>query len=155
MAKRGRQGEGGGSEPLFTDAKKLQNKINEYYNWCEENEKPICVTGLAWYLGTNRMTLLNYKNDNMVVKFKEENPEEYKAICSVIRKAYARVEFEYETYLFDRSKTTGSIFTLKNNFSWKDQQEIVTTNKETDISEEDINKQLEELGVNVEDNNTK
>ena len=107
MAKRGKQGEGGGRIPLFTNAEDLQNKINENYNWCKENNKPICITGLAWYLGTNRTTLLNYKNDDMVIRFKEENPDEYKQIIRVINEAYARVEYEYETFLFDRSKRTG------------------------------------------------
>lgn len=123
--KKGRQGEGGGRTPLFTNAKELKNKIDKYYDWCKTNEKPICITGLAWYLGTNRMTLLNYKNDDMVIRFKEENPEEYSEIIKIINKAYARVEFEYETYLFEKSKTVGGIFTLKNNFAWQDRQEIV------------------------------
>lgn len=149
MAKIGRQGEGGGRAPLFTNADELEKQINDYYDWCEENEKPICVTGLAWYLGTNRMTLLNYKNDDMVVRFKEENAEEYKRIVEIIKKAYARVEFEYESFLFDRSKATGGIFTLKNNFSWADKQIIETNTKQEKLNEEDIDKQLKELGVDV------
>ena len=53
----------GGKPPLFTNAVELENKINEYYDWCKDNDKAICVTGVAWFLDTNRMTLLNYKNE--------------------------------------------------------------------------------------------
>lgn len=136
----------GGTAPMFTNAEELQKKIDEYYDWCNENEKPICITGLAWYLGTNRMTLLNYKNDNMVVRFKEENPEEYKKIRDVINEAYARVEFEYESFLFEKSKTVGGIFTLKNNFNWVDRQEVVSKeDNNINVDLEDVNKELEKL----------
>lgn len=138
----------GGREPMFTNAKELEEKINSYYDWCKENDKPICITGLAWYLKTNRMTLLNYKNDDLVVTFKENNPEEYKNIVRVINEAYARVEYEYESFLFDRGKTIGGIFTLKNNFQWRDQSHVITTNQEQDLSLEEIETQLKQLESN-------
>ena len=67
-----------GRPKIFNDVKEVEEKINAYFNYCEEKEKPYTMSGLAYYLGIDRKTLLNYsKNEEYfhtikkhVIKFK-------------------------------------------------------------------------------------
>lgn len=139
----------GGRPLLFKDKKSLQLAIDDYFNSCFEKVeiedrsgnikiknvqiKPFTIAGLAYALGTNRQTLLNY-----------EKKEQF---FDTIKKAKCRVEANVEESLF-QGKPVGAIFNLKNNFGWKDKNEIDhTSNGETidshttiifkDFSEED------------------
>ena len=111
----------------FKSVEELQKKIMEYFEWCDktvlrrvlnksgqtisETTKPYSITGLAFYLGTNRQTLINY-----------EEKENY---FDTIKNAKARIEASYEERaLINESNAVMSIFTLKNNFDWKDKQEF-------------------------------
>lgn len=128
----------------FNDPEVLKQKIEEFFIECERNYKVPTITGLAVHLDTTRLTLLDYENE--VIK---RLPEDVKhEIANTIKRAKQRVQAEYEQALFDRGKTTGAIFTLKNNFNWKDKQEIVqTTNSNVDLSgltEEQIKELLKE-----------
>lgn len=128
----------------FNDSEALKQKIEEFFIECERKNKVPTITGLAVHLDTTRLTLLDYENE--VIK---RLPEDVKhEIANTIKRAKQRVQAEYEQALFDRGKTTGAIFTLKNNFNWKDKQEIVqTTNSNVDLSgltEEQIKELLKE-----------
>lgn len=68
------------------------------------------ITGLALALDMTRKGLIDYEN--------KDNPE----FGNTIRKAKCRVENAVEQRLF-YNNPTGSIFNLKNNFSWKDKTE--------------------------------
>lgn len=65
------------------------------------------VTGLALALDTDRTTLINY-----------ENRDEF---FDTVKKAKLRVENALEQRLYGASPV-GTIFNLKNNFSWEDTQ---------------------------------
>ena len=41
----------------------LQSVIEEYFDFCDENEKPYTMSGLALALGISRQTLINYSKD--------------------------------------------------------------------------------------------
>lgn len=115
----------------FRDPEQLKNEIEEFFIECKEENKVPTITGLAVKLDTTRRTLLDY--ENQIVKTLDENIK--KEISHTIKKAKARIESEYEQALMDRGKTTGAIFTLKNNYGWADKQEIVTTtNNKADLS---------------------
>ncbi|MHD0307370.1 terminase small subunit [Rhodococcus erythropolis] len=72
-------------------------------------QKPYTVSGLARALGIDRDTLVNYKKR-----------DEYFGSVSA---AYARCHEYAESQLYGRS-ATGAAFSLKNNWGWKDRQEL-------------------------------
>ena len=117
-----------GGRPLkFASVKELESKINTYFDSCfrplintKTNEivhdakgneiicqfRPFTVAGLAYALGTNRMTLINY-----------QNKEEY---FEIIIRAKERCEAYTEESLFDRDKCNGAKFVLTNGYGWED-----------------------------------
>lgn len=118
-----------GGRPLkFKTPEELEAKIEAYYKWAEENKKHITVTGLAWYLGTNRQTLLDYQNSNGEL-YKNVPEETKQAFSDAIKMAKARIEMEYEETLYNRNSAVGGIFVLKNNFNYVDKQEVVQKNE--------------------------
>jgi predicted transcriptional regulator len=89
----------------------MQEDINKYFAECDEKGKPYTVSGLAYALGTTRRTLLDY-----------EEKDEY---THTIKSAKAKIERFNEEMLYSKDvSTTGVIFNLKNNYGWKDKQEI-------------------------------
>ncbi len=95
----------------FKTVEEMQKAIDDYFIYCDMNEKPYTVSGLAYALGTNRQTLINY-----------EDKEEF---VDTIKKAKARIEQFNEEMLYNKNvPTVGVIFNLKNNYDWKDKQEI-------------------------------
>lgn len=126
-----------GGRPLkFKSPEELQKKIDEYYKWAKDNKKHITITGLAWFLETNRQTLLNYENENSDLYRNIKNSEKVKFI-DAIKNAKARIEMEYEESLFYKNSSVGAIFTLKNNYGYVDKQEIVQENREINVTLED------------------
>ena len=102
----------------------LQQKIDNYFNDCEKNNKHLTVTGLALALDfTSRYMLIEY-----------EGRDEF---ATAIKKAKLRVQNYLENKLFSNN-AAGTIFNLKNNFGWQDKQEINQTttvnNNQFDIS---------------------
>ena len=125
-----------GGRPLkFKTPKELEKKIDAYFDSCfrplinpktneiikdkDGNEiiaqyKPFTISGLAYALGTNRMTLLNYEN-------KEEFSE-------IVTRAKERCEVYAEESLYDRDKCNGAKFVLINTYKkWSEKQEIEFT----------------------------
>ena len=95
----------------YPSVKALQKDIDKYFADCDESGKPYTVSGLAYALGTSRRTLLNY-----------EEREEY---FHTIKRAKDKIECYNEELLYSKDvSTTGVIFNLKNNYDWKDKQEI-------------------------------
>lgn len=94
----------------FKSVEEMQKAIDNYFKECDANERPYTISGLAYALDTTRRTLLDY----------EENDE----FTHTIKKAKAKIEQFVEERLFMGSNTAGVIFNLKNNYNWKDKQEI-------------------------------
>ena len=135
-----------GRPPKWNTPKELQVAIDKYYEWTKANNKHITVTGLAWWLGCDRKTLINYENSDTNGWLKECSKEDKADFIHTIKDAKRLIETEYEESLYDNRTTTGAIFTLKNNYAWCDKQEIVTTNNDDKLSKSEIDKQLEALG---------
>ena len=100
----------GGRPPKYTNVEEMQEKIDKYFMECDARNEPYTVTGLALTLDVDRRTLLNYSE-------KDE-------FFPTIKKAKLRVENYLEKRLINDSSTTGIIFNLKNNYDWRDKQEI-------------------------------
>lgn len=113
-----------GGRPLkFKSPEELETKIEAYYEWAKENKKHITITGLAWFLDTNRQTLLRYEEDNSEL-LKSVSEDVRQAFRDTVKKAKARIEMEYEESLYNKNSAVGAIFTLKNNYNYVDKQEV-------------------------------
>lgn len=113
---------------IFKSVKDIEDKIEEYFNYCDNrlvqgydnktnkqfayiSPEPYTMSGLAYYLGIDRRTLLNYSNK-----------DEY---FPTIKKARDRVEMDIDRRLNDKNAfTPGLIFNLINNFDWKQKSEV-------------------------------
>lgn len=100
----------GGRPPKYKAKEEMQKKIDMYFAKCDEEHQPYTVTGLAMALDMDRRSLLNYGE-------KEE-------FFPTIKKAKMKVEEYLERRLIRDSSVTGIIFNLKNNYDWRDKQEI-------------------------------
>lgn len=107
----------------------IENKVNDYFNYCNENSKPFTMSGLALFLDCSRMTLYQYENE--LIKFNNISEEDKKRIIDTVKRAKRMVEAYQEEQLFLGKSPVGTIFSLKNNFNWKDAQEI---NNNTTVS---------------------
>ena len=99
-----------GRPRAFKSVEEVEEKINAYFNYCEEKEKPYTMSGLAYYLDISRQTLVNYSNQDQ--------------FFDTIKKARDRVQMQLEeNALSNKANPTFTIFNLKNNFDWKDKIE--------------------------------
>lgn len=117
----------------FKSPEELQKKIDEYYQWAKDNKKHITISGLAWYLGTTRKTLLEYENCDSNDSLKGIEDSVKVEFINAIKRAKARIEMEYEEGLYHKESVVGTIFTLKNNYGYVDKQEIVQENREIKV----------------------
>jgi hypothetical protein len=117
----------------FQSAEELEQKVQAYFDQCDNrqesvvtkegvvvqvpNPRPYTISGLAYFLGTNRQTLINY-----------EERDEY---SDVIRAAKAKIEAFVEESLWTPKIATGVMFNLKNNFGWEDKTSVQTTGETT------------------------
>lgn len=88
------------------------------------------MSGLAYHLGMSRRTLVDYSHRD--------------EFLLTIKKARNRVGVALEQRLYGNN-VTGIIFNLKNNFNWKDKQEIETKDTTHDISDDELNAKIMEL----------
>lgn len=95
----------------FTEVEVLQEKINQYFSTCDERKVKYTVPGLALALGfVCRSSIWDYG------KMPEFN--------YTIKRAMLKIEQQRAEDLLTESNPVGKIFDLKNNFKWKDQQDI-------------------------------
>lgn len=95
----------------YESVEMMQKDIDAYFAKCDEEKRPYTVSGLAYALGTTRRTLLDY-----------QEKDEY---SHTIKSAKSKIELFNEEMLYSKDvSTTGVIFNLKNNYGWKDKQEI-------------------------------
>ena len=123
----------------FKNSEELDKYIKEYFEWAKENEMEITITGLCWWLKCSRTTLINYEKYDDIDWLKSVDDGTKRKLMNTIKEAKRYIEMHYEERLYNRSKATGGIFALKNNYNWVDKQEIVQTNKEiiVDIIDDD------------------
>lgn len=88
----------------------MEKDIEKYFAKQDVEGLPYTVSGLALALGMTRETLLRYEENDI--------------FSDTIKRAKQKIEEYVETRLFVSGIATGVIFNLKNNFGWKDKQEI-------------------------------
>ena len=101
-----------GGRPLkYKTVEEMQEVIDRYFIQCDKEKRPYTVTGLAMALDLDRKALISYGD-------KEE-------FSYAIKKAKAKVERWLEENLVSgQGNATGIIFNLKNNYGYKDRQEL-------------------------------
>lgn len=121
-----------GRPPVFETPEQMADAINKYFSTdalLEDAEGRSIfaptMTGLARAIGLSRQSLCNYAE-------KSEFLDTIKEARSIVAEA-----LEQKLY---GSAVTGVIFNLKNNFGWKDKQEI--DQKNIEISHEEWLKSL-------------
>lgn len=88
--------------------------------------RPYTVTGLALFLDTTRRTLIDYEQGNY-------DTDDIK-FSHAIKMAKTKVEQSLEEGILESKNPTGGIFNLKNNFGWKDRNEVDITTKDKEIN---------------------
>jgi hypothetical protein len=108
-----------GGRPLkFKSVEELQNKIDAYFEYCDEIGEYYTMSGLADYLDIDRVTLIRYG--------------ERDEFCNTIKKAKRKVEKQFElNTLKGQYNPTIAIFLMKNNFNYEDrvQQDVAVTER--------------------------
>jgi hypothetical protein len=91
------------------------------------------ISGLAYTLDMTTEGLRNYgtKDD----------------FSATVKRAKQRVEMSLEQRLAGNA-VTGSIFSLKNNFGWKDKTEVDNTHKFNDLSDDQLEERIKQLTKN-------
>ena len=114
-----------GAPPRYKEPEEMQAIIDDYFQKCDDGEKPYTVCGLALALDLDRKNVLVYEGKD---KFR-----------NTIKKAKLKIQNYVESHLFGSTQVTGAIFNLKNNFGWKDQHEVkasgdmeITVKRETE-----------------------
>jgi DNA-binding XRE family transcriptional regulator len=120
----------------FRTEAKLQEKIDEYFNWADESKKPYSIARLAFWLGISRKTLYNY--------------EEKDFYGPVIKGARDRIIATLEEKLLEYG-TAGQIFLAKN-YGYTDRQDVVSNNVNMNFEEKkmDLSKLSDEELDNLE-----
>lgn len=96
-----------GRPPKYDTPEQMQDAIDAYFALCDDDNPPL-VSGLAYHLGMSTEALRNYQE-------KDE-------FLATVKRAKQRVEIALEKRL-NASAPVGAIFSLKNNFGWKDKTE--------------------------------
>lgn len=111
----------GGRPPQYKTPEEMQAVIDDYFNkdaWFEDGDKKEfrpTISGLAYALDLSTVSIRNYA-------IKDE-------FLSTVKRAKLKVEMALENRLYGNN-VTGLIFNLKNNFGWKDKQEVDNTSSD-------------------------
>jgi hypothetical protein len=119
----------------------VEHRIDEYFDFCEMNNKPPNMVGIAAWLGVNRKTLQQWKDGD------------YSEMTPIIQRAVMVVEQTLVEQVQDNPKASvGGMFLLKSMFHYKEQQDIVITTgtQKEELSADEIAKRYLGDGRTVE-----
>lgn len=95
----------------YKDEESLKKGIDAYFKKCDKNKDPYTMTGLALTLGIDRSTLVRYSDREM--------------FATLIKDAKRKVENQMEqNALKGKANSVFTIFSLKNNYGWTDEQKV-------------------------------
>lgn len=120
----------------------VEQRIAEYFDFCEMNDKPPQMMGIANWLGVSYGTVQSWKNGN------------YAEMTPIIQRAMAVVEESLvEQVQTDPKVMVGGMFILKTQFHYKEQNDVnLTFGKQNDaeMSADEIAKRYLGDGKTVE-----
>ena len=100
------------------DAKQVESRIQQYFEWCISNDQKPKVSGMANWLGVHRDTINSW--------FRGECRS--KTHSDIIKKYYGILEELWESYMQDGTiNTVSGIFLGKIMFGYRETSEIVLT----------------------------
>lgn len=102
----------------ISDPKQVENRINQYLQYCVDNDRRPQIVGMCNWLGINRDTLNQWKNG------------EYRGSThtDIIKKAYTLMEEMWVDYMQNgKISPPTAIFLAKNFFGYKDVADVVVT----------------------------
>ncbi len=127
----------GAGRPLkYQTVEELQSAVDAYFRddcMMKLGDAEIfapTMGGLACALGVSRQTLVSYRD-------KDE-------FLDTIKNARSKIGAALEQRLYSNS-VAGVIFNLKNNFEWKDKQEVETKDVTHEVTDEDLNAKILEM----------
>lgn len=97
-----------GQPAKWKSKQELQEKIDAYFIYCEDNKRPYTIAGIASFLDVSRQTIYNYS-------YKEE-------FFDIIKKARDKIMAYIEEEAIIRGNA-GTIFVMKN-YGYTDKQEV-------------------------------
>ena len=128
----------------ISDPKQVEKRLEEYFNFCEENDRKPQMVGMANWLGISRDQLSAWKRGDF--RAATHTP--------IIRKAVGLLEELWVDYMQDgKINPANGIFLAKNMFQYKDVQDVVIApqnSAEETMSPEDIAKRYLEDGKTVD-----
>ena len=95
--------------------------VTQYFEDCEIYAKPLTITGLAIAIGLSRKQLIEYGN----------KPEH----CNTVKRAKDIVQAYAEERLYTgKINPAGVIFSLKNNYGWRDEHHVTSVSRQERIT---------------------
>ena len=123
----------------ISDPAQVESRINQYFDFCEENDRKPNMIGMANWLGVSRDTVNSWKRGECRGGTHSD----------VIRKAIDILEEIWVDYMQNgKINPASGIFLAKNMFQYKDVQDVVltpTTGLAADIQPEDVAQKYAEL----------
>lgn len=102
----------------ISDAAQVESRINQYFDFCEENDRKPNMIGMANWLGVSRDTVNSWKRGECRGGTHSD----------VIRKAIDILEEIWVDYMQNgKINPASGIFLAKNMFQYKDVQDVVLT----------------------------
>ena len=131
----------------------VEDRLNQYFQIYYEADLKPTVAGMAMALGVDRRRLWEIRTGNYNTQKEIANLPT--SVKDLVKKAYFILENQWESYMQQgKINPVSGIFLGKNNFGYRDQQEMVltpNTNNEPDYDVEAIKKRLSAPDVVVVD----
>ena len=112
----------------------VEHRIDEYFDFCEVNDKPANMIGLGNWLGVSVSTIAKWKNGQWDVD----------SVGDVVQRALSVIEESLVSQVQDNPKASvGGMFLLKSMFHYREQQDIVISTgerKDSEMSADEIAK---------------
>lgn len=127
-------------KPLtFKTPEELQVAIEDYFQKCDSEGRPLSVTGLVEHIGLgSRKVLIDY-----------ENRPDYR---HTVKRAKLIIEDYYEQQLLKSENPIGVIFNLKNNFGWQDKFSVQHKRNRTGSGKSTLAEAIEAGKRNIDEN---